>query len=83
MTRLWASGVAIRVQTHGEEPALFYWNGQAHPVGRMVNHWRVDVGWWRLRIWRDYYRLVTTTGLLVVVYHDGVNGEWRLQRVYD
>lgn len=83
MTRLWASGIAVRVTTRGEEPTQLQWDGRSHPVARVVNHWRVDVGWWRLRIWRDYYKLLTTTGLLVVIYHDGLNGGWWLQRVYD
>jgi hypothetical protein len=83
MTRLWVAGVAIRVQIQELEPVVLYWQGQAHPVGQIINRWRVDVGWWRLRICRDYYQLVTTTGLLLVVYRDGVQGMWWLQRVYD
>ncbi len=83
MTRLWVSGVAIQARTRGDEPVELVWNGQRHPVEGILNRWRVDVGWWRLRIWRDYYKLVTTTGLLLVIYHDGIGGGWWLQRVYD
>ena len=83
MTRLWGSGAAIRVVLIDEKPTRFIWASRTHPVQTITNHWRVDVGWWRLRLWRHYYKIITTTGLLVVIYHDLVTGEWRLQRVYD
>jgi hypothetical protein len=37
----------------------------------------------RWRVWREYFRLATRTGLLVVVYHDLLEDRWYLQRVYD
>jgi hypothetical protein len=40
-------------------------------------------GWWRLRLWRDYYKLVTDTGLLVIVYYDLLEGKWYLQQLFD
>ncbi len=84
MTRLWVAGIRIKVFLNpGGLPQQGHWGGRTHPVQEVVHHWRVDAGWWRLRIWRDYYKLVTTTGLLVVVYHDLVRDEWFLQRIYD
>jgi glycosyltransferase involved in cell wall biosynthesis len=32
---------------------------------------------------RDYYKLVTHTGLLVVIFQDLVTGDWYLERLYD
>jgi hypothetical protein len=43
----------------------------------------VDVNWWKLRIWREHFKLYTETGLLAVVYRDLLADEWYLQRVYD
>lgn len=83
MTRLWVGGTAIRVVQQAGLPARFIWDGRSHPVQALANRWRVDVGWWRLRLWRDYYKLVTTTGLLVVIYHDLMTDSWYLQRLYD
>lgn len=83
MTRLWSSGVRIQVWLNGVSPARLRWNGHVHAVQIVANQWRVDLGWWRLRVWRDYYKLVTTSGLLVVVYHDLIGDEWYIQRVYD
>ncbi len=39
--------------------------------------------WWRVRIWREYFKLTTGTGLLVVIYRDLLSGAWYLQRLYD
>jgi hypothetical protein len=84
MTRLWVVGITLKmVATSSDEPARFVWEGRLHVVEGIANSWRVDLGWWRLHIWRDYYKLYTTTGLLLVVYHDLVSGQWYLQRVYD
>lgn len=84
MTRLWSEGVAVKVWLNDHDmPMRFRWQGHIHPIQEIANQWRVDLGWWRLRVWRDYYKLVTTTGLLVVIYHDLVNDHWYLQRIFD
>ena len=84
MTRLWLVSDPIQMWLdHSGQPERFTWRGQAHPVQGIANHWRVDIEWWRLRVWRDYFKLVTASGLLVVVYHDLVGDVWYVQRVYD
>lgn len=83
MSRLWTAGTPVEIQLQDALPVALLWQGRTHPVHQVLNHWRVDAGWWRLRILRDYYHLLTTTGLLVVVYQDGLNRTWWLQRVYD
>lgn len=84
MTRLWVSGKLITVTLDEQGcPTAFHWEGQRHPVQKIANQWRVDLDWWRWRIWRDYFKLTTRTGLLVVVYHDLVFDQWFLQRLYD
>ena len=35
------------------------------------------------RVWREYFRLVTVSGLLVDMYRDMAGGGWYVQRVYD
>jgi hypothetical protein len=53
-------------------------------VAEVAKQWRVDVDWWRGEpVTRDYYKLTTTTGLLVIVYRDLLTGAWYLQRLYD
>jgi len=63
-------------------PLAFTWAGRQHRVVWVANRWRVDIEWWRRRVWREYFKLATHTGLLVV-FRDLVDGEWYLQRLYD
>lgn len=95
MTRLWPAGILINVTgsrsisassegNNGDvEPASFSWQGQIHQVAEITRKWRVDIDWWRGRIWRAYFKLRTDTGLLVIIYQDLLNDEWYLQRLYD
>ena len=64
-------------------PQYFTWQGKAHRVIEITRYWRVDVDWWRERIWRAYFKLRTESGLLVVIYQDLISGGWNLQRLYD
>ena len=84
MTHFWQAGLPIEAQKDAEGlPTQLYWDDQCHPVQVITNHWRVDLGWWRLRICRDYYKVATTTGLLLVIYCDRMTNRWSLQRLYD
>jgi hypothetical protein len=64
-------------------PIDFQWGKQQHKIDNLLHQWRVDMAWWRDRVWRDYYKLTTTSGLLVVIYQDLDSKEWFLQRLYD
>ena len=84
MTRLWVEGQPVEVW--GEEtPEGFKWNRTSHRVQEVCNRWRVHTRWWEPNemIWRDYWKVVTDTGLLCLIYHDRLTGRWYLQRVYD
>ena len=84
MSRFWPAGVPITVTCDDlATPVLFAWEGHRHRVAQIVDRWRVDEGWWKRRIWREYFQLTTETGLLVLIYHDVRSGDWRLQRLYD
>lgn len=84
MTRLWSQGKPITVVSDAQDvPHHFVWQGQQHQVDAITKQWRVDVEWWRSRIWRAYFKLSTDTGLLVIIYQDMQSGQWYLQRLYD
>jgi hypothetical protein len=94
VTRLWGLGVSIAVivsagdaqeeeKTAAAEPVSFTWQGRQHQVLEITKRWRVDVDWWRGRVWRSYFKCRTNTGLLVILYQDLVNQGWYLQRLYD
>ena len=91
MTRLWVAGDPITVQTStlsptdviAIDPVQFTWHDQDHHVAQITRQWRVDIDWWRERIWRSYYKLSTESGLLVIIYQDLLTGQWYLQRLFD
>lgn len=84
MTRLWPQGTAIQVTAGADQrPLRFVWQGRVHEVEGITREWRVHVDWWRAAAWRAYYKLTTTSGLLVIIYRDLGSGEWYLQRVFD
>lgn len=84
MTYLWPRGQPISVQSDAlATPQTFTWQGRTHPVQTVAKRWRVDHGWWRGRIWREYFKLTTQSGLLVIIYRDLLTGQWYLQRLYD
>lgn len=84
MTRLWPDGIPIQVVLSSSDlPDCFTWQGQKHDVQAIHQHWRVQLEWWQEGVWRDYFKVTTITGLLVVIFHDLHTGDWYLQRLYD
>lgn len=84
MTRFWVSVVPVEVRLDAQGmPLSLRWEGRWHAVQELSNHWRVDWGAWRVRVWRDYYKILTRSGLLLVLYHDRIGEGWYVQRIYD
>lgn len=84
MTHFWTTGDAITMRLNQSGlPHSFTWRGTRHNVLEIARRWRVDDGWWWQRTWRDYYKLTTTSGLLIVIYHDRLADRWFVQRLYD
>ncbi|MGE5617957.1 MAG: hypothetical protein ACM3US_01720 [Sphingomonadaceae bacterium] len=76
-------------------PYLLFLGGKREVVRELCNRWRVREEWWRREVYRDYYRLITESGRLCVVYRDlspqppslpGKGGQltppWFLERIY-
>jgi hypothetical protein len=55
--------------------------GRREPV-EVCNRWRVEEGWWRDPIDRDYFK-VAGSSWLALVYLDRGTGTWHLERLYD
>jgi hypothetical protein len=84
MTRLWAEGYPISVEDDADGvPLRFNWEDATHPVSLIVDQWRADSDWWRGRVWRMYFKIITETGLLAELFHDLLTDKWFMQRVYD
>ncbi len=84
MTRLWPDGVLVQdVQQSEGRPQRLVWQGRSHRVEEITRRWRVQSDWWREPLWRDYFKLTTDSGLLLILYHDLLSEEWYIQRIYD
>jgi len=62
-------------------PTVLRWAGRREPV-EVCNHWRIEEAWWRRPVLRDYYKLAGQR-VLALVYRDGTDGTWHLERLYD
>jgi hypothetical protein len=81
VTRLWRTGLPITVMLLGGRPAEIVWGKRRWKVARIAGHWRVDTGWWRFAIQREYFLLELAGGSMVTIYGDAHG--WRLSRLYD
>ena len=70
-----------------QEPALLpavpktepgRWLGTHGAVAQMFGPHRLDGGWWRRRVTRDYYFVETKTGELLWIYYDTPKRCWKL-----
>ncbi len=81
---VWQPGDPVSdVVVEDGRPARFTWQRQIHIVQRIANVTRVDDGWWQQRVWQDRFKLITTTGLLLVLAHDLAADSWAVVRLYD
>ncbi len=84
MTRLYGEGEEIAVTfERPEAPQAFTWRGRRYVVDAIAKRWRVDTDWWTKRVWREYFKLTTKNGFLLILYHDLVADKWYVQRLYD
>ena len=60
-------------------PLRFRYRGEDHDVARFWGPERIETGWWRHRpVWRDYYRVETSSGAWFWLYRRRDDGRWRL-----
>ncbi len=82
MTRLLGEHPRIDVELDAlGRPVKLRWAGHSEVV-EVCNHWRIEQAWWRRPLLRDYFK-VAGARILALVYRDGVDGTWHLERVYD
>ena len=84
MTRLYTNHPLVQVETDaaGTPIGLRLEGNDQGEVG-ICNRWRVDDGWWREPVVRSYFKVVTRSGLLCVVFLDELRGTWHIERLFD
>src|SRR5215468_4697945 len=82
MSHLWMQGDPIEVlPDEMGTPSSFTWHGQSHQITGIANRWLIDEGWWQERVKRQYFKLRTASGFLVIIYQDLLRNQWYLQRL--
>ena len=82
MTRLFGEHPLVEMELDERgRPVALRWGSGSEAV-EVCNHWRIEEAWWRRPVIRDYYK-VAGPRLLALVYRDGVDGTWHLERIYD
>jgi hypothetical protein len=61
----------------------FVWQGQRHVIDTIVKAWSVECGWWEVQTRRDYYKIRTSSGLLLTIYHEYQADKWLIERIYN
>lgn len=85
MTRLNASGEPLHMQAEQGRPTAFGWRGETHQITKVNRHWRADFGWWdpNVCINREYWEVLTDTGVFCLIRRELPQEEWFLSRIYD
>ena len=84
MNPFWPHGLAIEVLSEEGKPLSLRWDWGDHRIRDTSVHWRVHTGWWSEKeIWRDYWEVATSSGLLCTLYYDLLEGAWCLERIYE
>lgn len=74
--------VSAQIDAQGKLVA-FTWQKRRHRVAEIINCWRIYDRWWYRSVARDYFKLTTTDGWLVVLYFDWSDHAWYLERLQD
>lgn len=72
--------IEVEIDAAGQVVAIV-WSGRRERV-EVCNRWRVAETWWRDPIEREYFKVVGNRWL-ALVYFDGNEGTWHLERLYD
>lgn len=84
MTRLYTDHPLVQVDADAAgTPLRLRMDGTDHGELGICNRWRIDDDWWREPVARAYFKVVSRSGLLCVVFRDEIRGTWHLERIFD
>ncbi|CAA9556877.1 MAG: hypothetical protein AVDCRST_MAG18-740 [uncultured Thermomicrobiales bacterium] len=78
--------IAVVADARGDSPTRLRWRGRWEGVGAIAATWDLTEGWWRGETGatrRRYFRLLTHSGLLCVIYRDLASGRWYFEQIID
>ncbi len=79
------SGLEVRCGSRGAPEWVLREAGWTR-VEAVLEHWRVDVGWWRCDperpVSRDCWRLLLSDGVCLQLRRERRSGSWALERIW-
>ena len=72
--------VTVRTDEFGEPEFVNLPGKPTRHVEIIREHWRIDEGWWRQPMSREYRTVILDGGGSITLYHDLLKGLWYVQR---
>ena len=81
MARLSPEEIKVSSDTRGM-PLSLTRNRKRERITGIYEHWRIADEWWDREIQRDYFRIETSEGVVLDIYHDMAANLWYLDRMH-
>ena len=78
--------LAVIADAPADAPALLRWRGRRERITAIAAAWQLTHGWWQggeAAVQHHYYRVLTHSGLLCVIYRDPTSDAWYLEQIID
>lgn len=78
--------IAVVAEDRQSIPAQLCWRGRWEKITAIAESWNLTHGWWKgddEAVQRRYYRVLTHSGLLCVIYHDPAPDVWYIEQIID
>jgi len=82
VARLRPEEIKVSSDMRGTTPLSLTRNRRREKITGIYEHWRIADEWWGREIQRDYFRIETSEGVVLDVYHDVVANLWYLDRIH-
>ena len=84
MSRQLEKAEEIEVKTNiAGVPVNLTRKGHREKVAAIYEHWRLADEWWGKEVERDYFRVRTSTGIVLDIYRDSKANRWYTDRIHD
>lgn len=84
MAKLLEKPEEIRVRTNaGGVPLSLSRDGTREKITAIYEQWKAADQWWGKEMERHYFRVKTSRGLVLDIYHDIGTNNWYLSKIHD
>jgi hypothetical protein len=77
-----AQEIAVKTNMAGV-PVSLTRNGRRERVTGIYQRWRLSDQWWGKKVERDYFRIGTSSGIVLDICRDSISNRWYLDKIHD